>query len=406
MYLTDRTRTLEMQRCPRARLIGYELDGGWQPPSIALPLVTGSAVHAGVGALLLGTPTNQAVAVALHEFQRELEGRDFSAIPPEEQAYAVEEQRALSEALVRVYAACQLKRLLGEFEVVDVEKEIVMPLGPDLGWMARADAILRRKADGDLYVYSLKTASEYNARKEEENRLDMQGVSELAAVEHLTGERVMGVKMEFLVKGRRNEATAWRQDSGLVRPWRRVGQFATEWAWQGTYPCADPQTCAYHSKRPSANPYHNLSTKEGWERVNVWEHMPVGEWIDMLASGQVQPEAGDPLDRLVITPVPYYRNAEDVLRWKRQTTAQEYRVAEGAQRCRGEHIEELCDAWFPMHRRSCVWPSACVYYDREVSVCRAVGRALQDPEGEGWVRRRAHHAPEAALRGQTEGTSV
>ena len=407
MNLTSRSAALEYQRCPRARYAQYMWGGhGVVPARTQVELVTGSAAHAGVGGLLNGATVDDAVGLAHAEFDRELAGQPLAGCEGEAWEYTVTEQKALVEGLTRLYAARARARLLAEYTVESVEREIVMPLTPELAWQARADAILRRRSDGDLYVYSLKTANQWSDRKDEENRLDMQGVSELASVEHLLGERVMGVKMEFLIKGRRDRAKGedgvWRtlQDSALVRPWRSMGPFETRWAWQGSYPCADPATCKYHSKRPSANPYHNLSTKDGWERVPVWEHMSMKEWVGMLTSGEVQPEAGDPCDQWIVSPIPYYRNQQDVVRWRRQVTAQEARVFQGAEACNSiiaggpGDLEERCDEWFPQHKRSCVWPGACAYYDKDVSACTLVGETLQDPAGAGLVRRRPHHEAE------------
>ena len=407
MNLTSRSAALEYQRCPRARYAQYMWGGhGVVPARAQVELVTGSAAHAGVGGLLNGATVDDAVGLAHAEFDRELAGQPLAGCEGEWWEYTVAEQKALAEGLTRLYAARALDRLLAEFEVESVEREIVMPLTPELGWQARADAGLRRRADRDPYVYSLKTANQWSDRKDEENRLDMQGVSELASVEHLTGERVMGVKMEFLIKGRRDRTKGddgvWRtlQDSALVRPWRSMGPFETRWAWQGLYPCADPATCKYHSKRPSANPHHSLSSKDGWERVPVWEHMPMREWVRMLTSGEVQPEAGDPCDQWIVSPVPYYRNQDDVRRWRRQVTAQEARVFQGADACNSiltggpGNLEEACDVWFPQYKRSCVWPTACQYYDHDTTACTLVGETLEDPVGAGLVRRRPHHLAE------------
>ena len=407
MILTDRSRTLAVQSCGRRRFMEYEWGGrGVVPVALAIELVTGSATHVGVGALLEGKGVEEAVVGARAEFDAELAGRSL-ATEDDSLAYTRLEQLTLVEMLTRMYAARQLPRMLEEFEVQWVEREIVMPLTPELGWMARADALLKRRADGDLYVYSLKTCKEWSERKDEENRLDMQGVSELAAVEHLTGGRVMGVKMEFLVKGKRDRYTKWLQDSALVRPWRKQEQFGVQWQWQGRVPCANPAECKYHRSRPSADPYHNLA--DGWERVPVWEHMTAREWFEMLAAGEVG--VGDPFEGLIATPIPYYRNRDDVARWRRQVIAQETRLAAGAARCNqiiadgGEGLEEACDEHFPQHKRSCVWgkdpdnsSTRCPYYDKDTSACAGTGGTLVDPLGNGLVWRRPHHAPEVNAR--------
>ena len=384
--------------------MGYEWGGrGVVPPALAIELVTGAATHVGVGDLLLGESLENAVVHARIAFDRELEGRRLGGEMDEALAYARLEQLTLVEMLVRLYHARQLPTLLEEYAVLSVEREIVLPLTPELGWMARADAILRRRADGDLYVYSLKTCNEFSERKDEENRLDMQGISELAAVEHLMGERVQGVKMEFLVKGKRDRYTEWKQDSPLVRPWRKQEQFGVQWSRQNRVPCANPAECKYHRNRHSDNPYHEL--KEGWDRVPVWEYMTPREWFDQLASGQIAPE-GDAFEGLIVTPVPYYRNQEDVGRWRRQVTAQETCVAEDARAvcaavASGDPVraEAVADECFPQFKRSCVWPSKCAYYEAPGG-CLGTGVTLMDPLGNGMQWRKEHHQPEIDARGE------
>lgn len=406
MLLTDRSRTIEYQRCPRARLLCYEYMGrGVVPPSLAIELVTGSATHVGVGSLLEGKGVEEAVGLARAEFDHELEGRKLGAQDDESLQYTRLEQLTLVEMLVRLYHARQLPQMLEEFEILGVEREIVMPLTPDLGWMARADAILKRRADGDLYVYSLKTCNEFSERKDEENRLDMQGVSELAAVEWLMGERVAGVKMEFLVKGKRDRYTEWKQDSALVRPWRRVGQFGVEWTVAGRIPCLDPG-CKYHKGRLDG--WHNLGKE--WERMPVWEVMTPKEWFGTLTRGEVLPEGLDALAGLVASPIPYYRNQEDVGRWRRQVTSQETRVAEDTRVCNvalatrdAELTEGRVDARFPQFKRSCIWPTRCPYYEKDSSTCLGTGPTLMDPIGNGMVWRLPHHVPE--VEAQSNGNS-
>lgn len=188
-YYTDRSRSLDALRCRRLRWHGHECDTGGgvrglEPEKKPLPLVVGSAVHAGLAHLLThgrmvegtlqqpATLEDAAVAAALVEFEHEA-GRDASGaaglelddteqaaqakqvttlgkglvdsalawdLPtdtPEMQALQADvasggkrfdewlwkEQQALVEAMVRAYARRRLRPLLQQFEVLEVERE-------------------------------------------------------------------------------------------------------------------------------------------------------------------------------------------------------------------------------------------------------------------------------------------
>lgn len=189
IYYTDRSRSLDSLRCKRLRWHGHECDTGGEvrglePEKKPLPLVVGSAVHAGLAHLLKhgrmvegalqqpATLEDAAVATALVEFEHEA-GRDASGaaglelddteqaaqakqvttlgkglvdsalawdLPtdtPEIQALQADvasggkrfdewlwkEQQALVEAMVRAYARRRLRPLLQQFEVLEVERE-------------------------------------------------------------------------------------------------------------------------------------------------------------------------------------------------------------------------------------------------------------------------------------------
>lgn len=365
---TDRSRVLRYQQCPRARWYEYHHGGlGIVPRTLQIELDVGAAVHAGVARLLAGDGVEAAVAASLDAVQTDSP-----------------EQRALTEALVRVHALRLLPALIADYEVLEIEREDLMELaetdGMRIVWMSRPDALLRSRSTGDLFVYSLKTASTFDRRRDDENRHDVQGMSEIAALERRLGERIQGVLMHFLVKGRRDENG---QDSFLVRPWRRAEQFSDSWAWNPRKPCENPASCPYHSVRRSDEPYHNL---RGYERVAVWEHMPVARWIDMLACGEAVP-GGDPLAQVAVAPIPYFRNSNEIRRWLLQTASQELRVAADVLAVDGPN--EL-DRRFPQYRRSCDWPRRCVYQD----LCFGPEGAELRWEEFGYVPRRPHHEAE------------
>lgn len=113
-------------------------------------------------------------------------------------AYLFAEQSALVEAMVRAYARRRLRPLLEQYEVLEVEREDAWRMctwvvkGTDvdweLWWMSRPDALLRERATNALYILSLKTAANWDDRKERDTRHDMQGLSEGVGVERRLGE--------------------------------------------------------------------------------------------------------------------------------------------------------------------------------------------------------------------------
>jgi len=427
MIYTDRSRTIERQRCPRARYWGYEYRGrGVAPVRLSIPLAVGTYVHQGLGVLLAqvrdgqpGQPVDveAAVHMAIFGYDDLIYKRGLNIEQGGEIQFTYQEQRALIEAMIRAYAIRKLPLLLEEFDVLEVEREDEFKLGrvlvprlqgpfmvyrsdgtPDvvdegpLVWMSRADGLLRRKADGDLYVLSYKTTGDWDNRKEAENSHDMQGLSESAGIESRLGAgTIMGVKMEFLLKGSRLKNKVnnrYEQYSPLIRAWRRQGITGDDdsYAWRYEWSEEDPQTGFIKN--------HRLG--KGWTPFFAWElRGGVRGWIDRLATGTVQPEAGDALDAQFITPIPYFRHEDDIVRWRRQVEARETETARASREIRRldghpfEEIEPLLDQHFEQHTRACDWPVKCPFQD----LC--FGGAAYDPVGsELYIWREPHHKPE------------
>jgi hypothetical protein len=467
---TDRSRTLEFQRCPRARYLQYEHRGrGIVPARLNVPLTVGTWVHVGLGNLLtqsMQTPTlgefnleagtmatsvtvdvDLAVKEALAGYDEQVSSRGLNLEANADLNYVYSEQRALIEAMIRAYALRQLPRLLEEYMVLEVEREDEFPLGivastgdqpfdydpHTLHWMSRADGLLLHRRDGDLYVLSYKTAANWDARKESENNHDMQGLSEVVAVEkrlvriwermrvvrdyanrlgvpfdRFVGmhpalvdllsrpepPKVQGVKMEFLLKGerRRDKYTdRWLQYSPLVRAWRQRGITPDDdkYSWRYEWEEIDENTGLTRTRRLG----------KGWEPFYAWElEGGVKEWVAKLARNEVQPEAGDCLEGQFVLPIPYFRHADDMARWQRQVRWQETENARASIQIRQtieKHgfaaAEELLDQAYPQHTRACDWPVRCAYQE----ICFGSPDVLEGALESGmFVWRQPHHEPE------------
>lgn len=327
--------------------------------------------------------------------------------------------------------------------------QIIEPKRIPINLMVRADALLREKNSQDLYIQSFKTAASYDRRTESEANHDVQGLSEAAATEVrlniiwqtlrkllldgwidsdgtiLLGEdkgnrlsaihdlkgrtiplsermlaymmecdnppKISGIRMEYLLKGRRQE---YPEDSGiyvqyspLVRGYVKEGIEGPEYGWKREF--RDEGT---GSKR-------RLDYRT-WKAFNAWEQNGgVKAWIELLATGTIQPDAGDCLTQQFVTPIPYMRQEDDLRDWYEQTVTQETRIAlalkevEEAREAGEMAYRSTLNRFFPQHRRSCDWPSKCAFVD----VCYGTN-VRQDPVASGLFQpREPHHGPEMEL---------
>ena len=418
---------------------------------LVIPLATGIYTHEGLSLLLQGKPIDEAVSIATGNYWKEIRRRGIQIDPGEDAAYVADEQCALVEGMLRAYEKVQLPRLLDQYEIVETERDETWPMsewtedaGSDfpkdyiLNWMARADALLKEKCSGDLYVVSYKTASQWDSRKSRENEHDMQGLSEVAAMEYrlhtyhpiakqacygpagdaetiaaqlfcdqnmspklrdLLAElpnppRIAGVKMEFLLKGSRykskTDGDRIIQQSPLIRGYQRMNAPTSgdpaDLGWKREYTGEDGRS-------------HRLDYRT-WKAFNVWEQPGgVKDWIELLYQKIIQPEAGDVLDMQFVNPIPYFRNDDDMRDWYEQTVVQERRVAESVQIIKdaiaqygwaSPEVRSLMNIHFPQYRRSCDFPSQCSFVD----ICFG-SNVTSDPVASGlYMIREPHHDPE------------
>ena len=288
-----------------------------------------------------------------------------------------------------------------------------LELDEEIWWQSRADGLLEELSSGDLYVLSYKTAASWDDRTEASANHDMQGLSEAAAINHrlaaltdgpLAGRKVFGVKMEHLLKGdRRKDSSGMRkQCSPLIRGYRKLDQGVTEdiwtYAWSDTWTCSEPHPMRKSKWYPTGmcegnGKRHKLP--DAYEPFNAWEQPGgVKAWIDMLAAGQVQPEAGDCLSAQLVLPVPYFRDDQQIADWLEQTKEQETKVTLAMQEAQTPPDRGWLNRNFPQHSRACDYPSKCPFQD----LCWG---AAKDPIGSGiYVQRRPHHEPEARALGE------
>ena len=405
MRFIDRSRILEWTRCPRSRWLGSHFNGhGITSGTLRVPLVTGGSIHLGLEQLSKGATADVAAAAAVDNYRSQADAALRAAgTALDHFDYTVEEQASLTEALVRVYALKGYPALTAEWEVLEVESEYEWDLAPGLRMMSRLDGLLRRRSDGELGVLSFKTdKGSYLEDKLPAGRIDLQGLTEPLAVLHSKwGIAPQWVKMEWLIKGAWKEEVKGSgqhfQDSFLVRPWRNAANGAIR--WQRFWPCpgephevmganGKPWKCKGNVKQ------HGLG--DGWERVPIWQHMPIKEWIGLLAE---EPGA---LEACLFLPPAIPRSLAEMYSAQRIIASQELdidrRLANLAAHNgpEGPMLEAL-DVNFPPTGK---WNDQCHHsfggLCQFITLCHSAdqGAALIQWKENGFVPRQPHHLPE------------
>lgn len=375
---TSRSAITCYQNCPRKRYLQFHHNvTGIEPRRQAVPLVWGSGLHVGVASLLQGHSADVAVGDALLAYAQQCQDREFDLDDLESQSFVYAEGKALIEGFIRAWAIARLPDFIGTYEIVEVEKEGLWKdwaEGIDLAY--RPDALLRKRNTGELYVFNLKSSYAWGDREQKASRYNVQGLSELAALEQRLGEKVAGIQDEIFIKGSRlarkkGDNEKW-QMTFLVHPWLKQGITSDDdaWAWQ------------YYFEKNG----RNTSLGNSYSRISVWEHLSMKDWVEMLANGEVQDSF--PLHELFATPIPHERNSAEVVEWLRQAQTQESQVLyklEGLSDCPKDDLREVLDYTFPMHRGSCFdYQRTCAY--------AAICHDRLDPECGLFVPRVDHHA--------------
>lgn len=354
--------------------------------------------------------------------------------------FVLAEQCALVEAFIRSFAIAVLPGILERYEIIDVEREEASELDSTLTLQGRVDVTLRERETGDLYLISFKTAAQYDKRQKKANAHDIQGLTETYLVEQrikreneallklqvdLTeadtlfptmhpqilraaqkyneyinrfgqAEKVMGVLMIYLVKGKRYESSSvagrWEQHSPLIRGYRKVIGAEMEYAHSLFF-----------------NNPENKSGKgrlgKGWEPFNAWElEGGIKTWIDMLQMGDIQRDEGDILAAQFIQPAPYFRRQQDIDSQLIQIGGIETRIEQALEIVQEAEMGSddhrgMLDAVFPQNKRACHYPRDCEF----INVCYN-DQVFIDPVGSGLFKwREPHHTLEKLQHGKLYG---
>lgn len=374
VHYSDRSRSIDYQECPRSFWFQYVLPNGTPisgivPDKLNMDLTTGLGTHEGANHLLEGCSVDEAVGRALEGYGSWegywpiVKSRGFNLSAKEDAGYVAHEQASLVEALIRGWAVFGLPQIQERFQIVEAERDeygTFVDGDFKLIWGMRGDALLLDRNTYDLFILSLKTKKEWKGNDDKKNRYDMQGLSETAVVEQRlrkwhdaletmsktylpeqqaqvsetlnipgwffhrwkagAGPNVMGVKMDFMLKGQRREdkkdSGVYKYNNAMIRPWKRDDGFQNvDYAFRYEF-------------KDAMGGNHRLG--KGWDRINIWEDIGVKDWIGMLATQEVQNlEAMTGIADNFVFPTEYFRQEEEIEEWKEMRLFEEQRIARG-----------------------------------------------------------------------------
>ncbi len=440
-FFTSRSAVESFQDCPRYRYNQYFLGGkGVVPVAKSIPLMTGGAVHRGIEHLAnrvrIGQEPDveQAVQLAVGEYVTacEREGFKFSGKgvdSDKQQWFTFNEQKALIEALIRVWAIVELPNIVERYTIISVEREIEpIEIAPGVWFQAKVDMELKEKSSGDFHNYSLKTMKQWDERSENSYKSDLQGLTEIWAVEQdaarsdkaiqkvLEGLEILdkGFKLpqkniltmqQYLEKQKQGKRVSAVRFCILIKGARYKSQYADDTELYITY---NPLIRGYKNITPGGVAYAhsykfpNPANKSGygmlgkdWVGFNVWEEMGVKKWIEILQTGEIQPNCGDMLRKFVFSPVEYFRGEGEIEEAIKEIGYQEKGIATAIETLVGASQEQrdiIMNGQFLHIRKHCEFHfgSQCEY--KELCWNPTVG---QDPVGSGLYQiREPHHEAE------------
>ncbi len=227
-------------------------------------------------------------------------------------------------------------------------------------FQAKADGLLRGRHDNKLYPLSFKTGREFSDLTMKQILHDMQGMSEIAAIEdrlnriskHMyrlikdvgdviwtpESQQILGISKrlfeylkekaetdenivceavayEYLLKGRYQQdpwnSGMFKWQNALIHCWKNEGVLNI---FSGNINGLDYKWKPGQGRQP-----------KGWAKIDIWDDMGVEAWIDLLLSHEIQPEEGDPFQHFFRAET-IHRDREHILEWKAATFAQERRI--------------------------------------------------------------------------------
>lgn len=303
----DRSRMEADWECPRLRYLNYEIGGrGVQPKGTAFDLEFGTIVHDGIEAAVQGKTANTVQRVM--ELVKLQGGEEW-----EQKQWA-----GIGFGLVAGFMRSVWPKLMEQYELVSVEREVGIQLTEDLLFQARPDLLLRNKSTKLLWYFELKTAGNIDMQWCKSWERAPQVHLGALACERELGESLAGVVVVGLYKGRKSYG---KQSSPLAWGYRTEDM-----------PGIVPPQFSYEEQR-----------RKGWEKFLAFDH-PGGieAWVANM------PE--ELLAKQFVLTEPIFLRRDVTDRLIAQALHREQEIAAAMQ---GELTQDVVDRVFPQHFSSC-----------------------------------------------------
>ncbi len=382
LIYTSRSQYVDGMDCQTKRYYRYHVNkSGIVGNKLALPLWTGTVVHKGLEILfkeasrLSRMPSRDEIRPFLDEaigslvleaskgFNSEEDDDGNIYIP---QDFTLQEQLALAKGLIWGYYRAILPKILEEYEVIRIEEEFPIDIKGldttgdlvDIHFQTRPDLILRRKADGRLFLVDYKTSGwKVSKSTVNEYRVSPQMSSYCLAAERNLGEKISGYFIHSLLKGGRKAFTKKGQNPTQVRQY---------------------SSFCYAKINPANPPLQEASYDLGgywYDKRPVWESYDAEEWVYMLSEQELYEHFTiiGPYDSSEFLGNQFLKSLEgEELEWDRKLQL----LASGVDQ----------DKIISRSYKCFDFGSQCSYYD----IC-FLGSS---PDGDKWTQRVPHHKSE------------
>ena len=267
IYLTDRSRIVTREECPRKRFITYDYETGFsvagvQRKEMGLPLLNGDELHVAHARLLGGLSADKVVEQIIASYRTRVEARGVFGEGDSEAL--ITEQSMMLSAMLLAFEKEWMPRILDEYEVLSIEKPQQYELAPGLVMSLREDTSLRRFGDGMRVTLDYKSVpyitDDFAKRMERSRQTSLYVLAAQAIYDE-------PVEIAYLAtaKGTR------RKDTAKSSPF--FGQRIQ----------ASPYLYGYMLKGGVGTVYQSAYTpKKGFEKFRTYEEMPISEWVDYL----------------------------------------------------------------------------------------------------------------------------
>ena len=340
-------------------------EGGLEPVGTPLALANGIVFHEVVAGILNKRSLEEVLAEQLARYETELRSRAVILNEdPRHFEFILREQRTMLVGTIHAWMQIRYPRIIAEYDLVAIERELNWELAPGIIDQVRCDVLARRKSDGGLFYLEWKTTGSGGDEWAKQWEHNTQLLANTLAVEEMLGERVEGVIIEGIVKGRR------KRDDNSRSPFygRKIQQSPLCYGYQNAL---------------TGDLQGRYTSARGWEKVASWDVAPdVREWIRVALEWE-------DLEKL-FAPVPPIRpRGEHLSRWREQTIAEERDRAHRLHLVRkGDMLPHVA---FPLNDEHCFryWGHPCAFEP----LC-FTGAIAADPLGSGLFRiKKSHHDP-------------